>query len=56
MNDSSKVGGRRQEWILFVGAGVVVGALFNMALGGKAWQPGGLLGEMMSGVLVRFLS
>jgi hypothetical protein len=56
MKDSSVVGGRLQEWILFVGAGVVVGALFNMALGGKAWQPGGLLGGLLSGALVRFLA
>lgn len=45
-----------KEWLALVGAGVLVGALFNAAFQAAPWSPGGLFGGVVAAALLRLLS
>jgi hypothetical protein len=40
------------EWKWFIGAGVVVGILFNLAFKSNPFDPGGLTGGLLSAILI----
>jgi hypothetical protein len=37
-------------------SGLVVGILFNLAFGAAPWQPGGLAGGLIAGILIHAVS
>ncbi len=47
---------REPEWKWFIGAGVVVGVLFNVALQSSPYDLGGLAGGVLSAVLIYLLA
>lgn len=47
---------REAEWKWFVGSGIVVGVLFNMALQARPYDLGGLAGGVLSAVLIYLMA
>lgn len=47
---------KESEWKWFIGSGVVVGVLFNLALQAGPFELGGLAGGVLSAVLVYLLA
>jgi hypothetical protein len=47
---------QESEWMWFVGSGVVVGVLFNLALKSGPFELGGLAGGVLSAVLIYLLA
>ncbi len=47
---------REHEWKWFIGAGVAVGVLFNIALHARPYDLGGLAGGVLSAVLIYLLA
>jgi hypothetical protein len=47
---------RESEWKWFIGSGVVVGVLFNVALQSRPYDLGGLSGGVLSAVLIYLMA
>ncbi|MEN6438796.1 MAG: hypothetical protein ABFD97_09450 [Syntrophobacter sp.] len=47
---------RESEWKWFIGSGVVVGVLFNVALQARPYDLGGLAGGILSAVLIYLMA
>jgi hypothetical protein len=47
---------KEREWKWFIGSGVVVGVLFNVALHARPYDLGGLAGGVLSAVLIYLLA
>ena len=47
---------KESEWKWFIGSGVVVGVLFNLALQASPFELGGLAGGVLSAVLLYLLA
>jgi hypothetical protein len=47
---------KESEWKWFIGSGIVVGVLFNLALHARPYDLGGLAGGVLSAVLIYLLA
>lgn len=47
---------RQSEWKWFIGSGVVVGILFNIALQARPYDLGGLAGGVLSAILIYLMA
>lgn len=47
---------KKSEWKWFVGSGLIVGVLFNIALQARPYEPGGLAGGVLSAILIYLLA
>ncbi len=47
---------KESEWKWFIGSGVVVGVLFNIALQAHPYDLGGLAGGVLSAILVYLMA
>jgi hypothetical protein len=47
---------KKSEWKWFIGSGLVVGVIFNIALHARPYDLGGLLGGVLSAVLIYILA